>query len=230
MRYLITGGAGFIGSALIRHISENLNNVVVNVDSLTYAGNLDYFSCVKNSSKIVIDSHEFFHKQSFKNRCQIYGANGLLNLTVPIQRKKGKTPVKDVQIEHSFNWQKVHWKSLESSYRSSPYFEFYEEEFKPLYLEKKIEYLLDFNQQINLVLLRCLNMDTEVIFSDSYIEKGGKVNDFRDIIHPSSVPTETVKKMKYSQVFQESQDFIYNLSIFDLLFNQGPLAKQLLDS
>ena len=95
---------------------------------------------------------------------------------------------------------------------------------------KKIEYLLDFNQQINLVLLRCLNMDTEVIFSDSYIEKGGKVNDFRDIIHPSSVPTETVKKMKYSQVFQESQDFIYNLSVFDLLFNQGPLAKQLLES
>ena len=73
-------------------------------------------------------------------------------------------------------------------------------------------------------------METEISFSDSYIEKGGAINDFRDIIHPSSVPTETVKKMKYSQVFQESQDFIYNLSVFDLLFNQGPLAKQLLDS
>ena len=119
---------------------------------------------------------------------------------------------------------------MESSYRSSPYFEFYEEEFKPLYLEKKIEYLLDFNQQINLVLLKCLNMETEISFTDSYIEKGGAINDFRDIIHPSSKPTETVKKMKYSQVFQESQDFIYNLSIFDLLFNLGPLAKQLLES
>ena len=92
------------------------------------------------------------------------------------------------------------------------------------------EYLLDFNQQINLVLLSCLNLDTEIIFSDSYIEKEGKINDLRDIIHPSSKPTETVKKIKYSQVFQESQDFIYNLSVFDLLFNQGPLAKQFLDS
>ena len=89
---------------------------------------------------------------------------------------------------------------------------------------------MDFNQQINLVLLRCLNIDTEIIFSDSYIEKGGKINDFRDIIHPSSKPTEAVKKMKYSQVFQESQNFIYNLGVFDLLFNQGPMAKQLLDS
>ena len=73
-------------------------------------------------------------------------------------------------------------------------------------------------------------MDTEILFSDSYLEKGDKINDFRDKIHPSSTPTETVKKMKYSQVFQESQDFIYNLSVFDLLFNQGPLAKQFLDS
>ena len=89
---------------------------------------------------------------------------------------------------------------------------------------------MDFNQQINLVLLRCLNINTEILFSSSYIENDGTINDFRDIIHPSSKPTETVKKMKYSQVFQESQDFIYNLSIFDLLFNQGPLGKQLLDS
>jgi hypothetical protein len=97
-------------------------------------------------------------------------------------------------------------------------------------LKKKIEYLLDFNQQINLVILRCLNISTEILFSSSYIENDGTINDFRDIIHPTSKPTETVKKMKYSQVFQESQDFIYNLSIFDLLFNQGPLGKQLLDS
>ena len=89
---------------------------------------------------------------------------------------------------------------------------------------------MDFNQQINLVLLRCLDIKTEISFSNSYIENQGTINDFRDIIHPSSKPTETVKKMKYNQVFQESQEFIYNLSVFDLLFNQGPLAKQLLDS
>lgn len=197
--------------------------------SSVYAGNLMYYSVLANSPQVYIDGFENFHKQSFRNRCVISSPNGPLKLIIPIIRIS-KNIVKDVKIDNRQNWRKIHWKSLESSYRSSPYFEFYEEEFKPLYLEKKIEYLLDFNQQINLVLLRCLNMDTEIIFSDSYIEKGGKVNDFRDIIHPSSVPTQSVEKMKYSQVFQESQDFIYNLSVFDLLFNQGPLAKQLLDS
>ena len=197
--------------------------------SSVYAGNLMYYSVLAKSTQVYIDGFENFHKQSYRNRCVISSPNGPLKLIIPIIRIS-KNIVKDVKIDNHQNWRKIHWKSLESSYRSSPYFEFYEDEFKPLYLKKKIEYLLDFNQQINLVLLRCLNMDTEIIFSDSYIEKGGKINDFRDIIHPSSVPTETVKKMKYSQVFQENQDFIYNLSVFDLLFNQGPLAKQLLDS
>ena len=197
--------------------------------SSVYAGNLMYYSVLAKSLKVYIDGFENFQKQSYRNRCVISGPNGPLKLIIPIIRIS-KNIVKDVKIDNHQNWRKIHWKSLESSYRSSPYFEFYEEEFKPLYLEKKIEYLLDFNQQINLVLLRCLNLDTEIIFSDSYIEKEGKINDFRDIIHPSSKPTETVKKIKYSQVFQESQDFIYNLSVYDLLFNQGPLAKQLLET
>ena len=196
--------------------------------SSVYAGNLRYYSVLAKSSQVYIDGFENFRKQSYRNRCVISSPNGPLNLIIPIIRIS-KNIVKDVKIDNHQNWRKIHWKSLESSYRSSPYFEFYEEEFKPLYLEKKIEYLLDFNQQLNLVLLRCLNLDTEIIFSDSYIEKEGKINDFRDIIHPSSKPTETVKKIKYSQVFQESQDFIYNLSVYDLLFNQGPLARQFLD-
>ena len=196
--------------------------------SSVYAGNLMYYSVLAKSSQVYIDRFENFRKQSYRNRCVISGPNGPLKLIIPIIRIS-KNIIKDVKIDNHNNWRKIHWKSLESSYRSSPYFEFYEDEFMPLYFEKKIEYLLDFNQQLNLVLLRCLNLDTEIIFSDSYIEKEGKINDFRDIIHPSSKPTETVKKIKYSQVFQESQDFIYNLSVYDLLFNQGPMARQFLD-
>ena len=196
--------------------------------SSVYAGNLMYYSVLAKSSQVYIDRFENFRKQTYRNRCVISSPNGPLKLIIPTIRIS-KNIVKDVKIDNHHNWRKTHWKSLESSYRSSPYFEFYEDEFMPLYFEKKTEYLLDFNQQLNLVLLRCLNLDTEIIFSDSYIEKEGKINDFRDIIHPSSVPTETVKKIKYSQVFQESQDFIYNLSVYDLLFNQGPLARQFLD-
>jgi hypothetical protein len=72
----------------------------------TYAGNLNYFSCIKKADKIVIDSFEYFSKQTFRNRCEIYGANGKLNLIVPINRKKGKNPFRDVKIDYSSNWQK----------------------------------------------------------------------------------------------------------------------------
>ena len=197
--------------------------------SSVYAGNLMYYSVLAKSSRVYIDGFENFNKQSYRNRCVISSPNGPLKLIIPIVRIS-KNIIKDVKIDNHQNWRKIHWKSLESSYRSSPYFEFYEDEFKPLYFEKKIEYLLDFNQKINLVLLRCLDINTEISFSNSYIENQGTINDFRDVIHPSSKPADSVKKMKYSQVFQESQEFIYNLSIFDLLFNQGPMAKQLLDS
>tara|TARA_B100000780_G_C20921925_1_gene367283 strand:+ start:93 stop:662 length:570 start_codon:yes stop_codon:yes gene_type:complete len=188
-----------------------------------------YYSILAKSSKVFIDGYENFKKQSYRNRCVISSPNGPLKLIIPVIRIS-KNIVKDVKIDNNQNWRKIHWKSLESSYRSSPYFEFYEDEFKTLYFEKKLEYLLDFNNQVNLIILRCLNIDTEISFSSSYIENDGRINDFRDVIHPSSKPADSVKKMKYSQVFQESQEFIYNLSIFDLLFNQGPMAKQLLDS
>jgi len=197
--------------------------------SSVYAGNLMYYSILAKSSKVFIDGHENFNKQSYRNRCVISSPNGPLKLIIPIVRVS-KNIVKSVKIDNDQNWRKIHWKSLESSYRSSPYFEFYENEFKFLYFEKKIDYLLDFNQQLNSILLKCLNIETEILFSESYIVNEGVINDYRDLIHPSTQTTDSVKKIKYSQVFQESQEFVSNLSVFDLLFNQGPMAKQLLNS
>ena len=110
------------------------------VFSSVYAGNLDYFSCLLKADKISIDIHENYIKQSFRNRCEIYGANGKLSLIIPTVRK-GNTPQKDVRIDYGQNWQKIHWKSLESSYRSSPYFEFYEDKFIHLYEQKNIQFL-----------------------------------------------------------------------------------------
>jgi hypothetical protein len=188
-----------------------------------------YYSILAKSSKVFIDGHENFNKQSYRNRCVISSPNGPLKLIIPIVRVS-KNIVKSVKIDNDQNWRKIHWKSLESSYRSSPYFEFYENEFKSLYFEKKIDYLLDFNQQLNSILLKCLNIETEILFSESYIVNEGVINDYRDLIHPSTQTTDSVKKIKYSQVFQESQEFVSNLSVFDLLFNQGPMAKQLLNS
>ena len=105
----------------------------------TYAGNIDYFSCIKNADSILVDSFEFYNKQSFRNRCEIYGANGKLDLIIPVNRERGKKIMKDVKINYSSGWQKNHWKSLESCYRSSAFFEYYEHYFHELYFKDKYE-------------------------------------------------------------------------------------------
>lgn len=188
----------------------------------SYAGNLDYFSCIKNSNNISIDLNEFFHKQSFKNRCQIYGANGRLNLTIPIQRKAGKNPVKDIKIEYSFNWQKVHWKSLQSSYRSSPYFEYYEHYFVSLYENEKPKFLIDFNTGVLDIVIKILDLDVQLSYTNDYQKSMDNFVDNRNLIHPKLNPTSKFKDKKYYQVFQEKFGFIPNLSIYDLIFNEGP--------
>ena len=103
-----------------------------NVFSSVYAGNIDYYAALLKSDHVVLDVHEFYQKQSFRNRCVIAGANGPLNLIVPIQRIGGKSMMKDLKIDHSQNWKKIHWKSLERAYRTSPYFEYYAHQFKPV--------------------------------------------------------------------------------------------------
>tara|TARA_B100000497_G_scaffold100301_1_gene113703 strand:- start:112 stop:720 length:609 start_codon:yes stop_codon:yes gene_type:complete len=195
--------------------------------SSVYAGNLVYYSLIANSNKIILDVYENFNKQSFRNRCVIASPNGPLKLIIPIVRSS-KNIVKDVKIDNTQNWKKIHWKSLESSYRSSPYFEFYEDEFYSLYFKNKNDFLFDFNNKINLAILKCLGIETEIIISSSYVEKDLEIEDFRNIIPSKSNVLEKFKEIKYNQVFQEKQSFLPNLSILDLLFNEGPLAKQFL--
>ena len=195
--------------------------------SSVYAGNLVYYSLIANSNKIILDVYENFNKQSFRNRCVIASPNGPLKLIIPVVRSS-KNIVKDVKIDNTQNWKKIHWKSLETSYRSSPYFEFYEDEFYSLYFKNKNDFLFDFNNKINLAILKCLGIETEIIISSSYVEKDLEIEDFRNIIPSKSKGLEKFKEIKYNQVFQEKQSFLPNLSILDLLFNEGPLAKQFL--
>lgn len=195
--------------------------------SSLYAGNLMYYSSILKAEKVTIDLFENFHKQSFRNRCSIASPNGILNLIIPINRKS-KSIIKEVKIDDSQNWRKIHWKSLESSYRSSPYFEFYEDGFHSIFFKQNCNYLFEFNQLIFQEVLKALKVEIEVTFTDSYIPKNNTIHDFRTLIHPKIQSDNQLKELKYHQVFQEKQKFIPNLSVLDLLFNEGPLAKQLL--
>ena len=190
----------------------------------TYAGNIDYFSCIKNADSILVDSFEFYNKQSFRNRCEIYGANGKLDLIIPVNRERGKKIMKDVKINYSSGWQKNHWKSLESCYRSSAFFEYYEHYFHELYFKDKPVFLLDFNTELQNLFIQLLKIETSISYTNQFQLDVENLSDHRTTIHPKKSATFQFNEKKYFQVFDSKYGFIPNLSIFDLLFNKGPEA------
>ena len=195
--------------------------------SSVYAGNIDYYCAILSDSKPIIDIHENFLKQSFRNRCEIAGANGRLSLTVPVKRK-GKLKVKDIRIDNEQSWRKLHWKSIESAYRSSPYFEYFEHEFYPTYMLKKFDFLIDLNNQIHQSIVQCLQTELPLKYSTSYIESSDDDIDLRNAIHPKRKTSKFYKNPSYFQVLQDRMNHLPNLSILDLLFNEGPMLTELL--
>ncbi len=197
--------------------------------STAYLAPVQYFTKLFKYDEIFIEKHENFIKQSYRNRCKIYGANGELSLSIPVKKISVKTKIKDLLIDYDTNWQKLHWKSIESAYRSSPFFEFYEDDLKPFY-EKKYKFLLDLNLEIQNVILEYLDLEINLKFTDKYCHiLTEEIDDFREQIHPKKEAKDLdFISVEYTQVFQEKHGFIPNLSIIDLLFNEGPNATELL--
>jgi hypothetical protein len=169
---------------------------------------------------ILIEREEHFPKQTYRNRANIYSPDGVLALVVPvIKGSKNHTKVKDVKISYDFMWQRLHWQSLQACYRRSAYFEFYEDDFAPFY-EKQITYLFDYNQELLNLLLKLTKIKTELNYTDEYQAEYPNLHDFRFSIHPKK--ESDIQQKPYFQVFEDRQGFMKNLSIIDLLFNQGP--------
>ena len=183
-----------------------------------YLPNIRYCSWIiaQKQAYFVRDTH--FQKQTYRNRTEIYGANGKLKLTLPIVHNKSKSHQKEgeVQIANTTAWQKQHWKSISSAYRSSPYFEFYEADLISFYKEE-VTHLMQFN-------LNLINKIMELIeFSMYYkIVKWKKDNHQRmdDLVNAKK--SLLINFEPYRQVFEEKNGLIPNLSIIDLLFNLGP--------
>jgi len=198
--------------------------------STSYFGPVQYFTKFLLPGQVYLEKHENFTKQTYRNRCLIFGANGPLSLTVPVKRGSfHKMKISELEIEHTYPWQENHWRSIESAYGSSPYFEFYQEEIHSL-IHLRSQFLLDLNIGILKAILGLLRIDKKIIFTDDY-SKGGYNQDIRDKIHPKKrIPDPLFKPVEYVQVFQSKFGFQTNLSVLDLLFNTGPDAKSILEN
>ena len=194
---------------------------------LTYFGNVAYFRHFVSDKKLWIDDHEPYLKQTYRNRMRILGANGPLELSVPIKSTRGKTlPIDQIEISYDENWPLKQWRSIKSAYKSSPFYEEYEEDIKVLIFSEPI-YLVELNKSIVDQMIILLGIEKDYHLSSEHLLPS-EFKDRRTYYKPSKSPEfEYVKP--YQQVFNYKFDFVPNLSILDLLFNEGPYSKTILN-
>lgn len=192
------------------------------MDSLlypTYFPNIAHFAVMLQSDAFWFEVSGNYQKQSFRNRTEIYGANGKLALTVPVSYTQSNRQLfKDVKIANNNNWQQLHLKSLQSAYSMSPFFEFYIDDLMPIF-EKRFDFILDLNLQCFELLNESLQLDLKPQFTEKFDQNPKEMRDFRPIVQRNYSLHELDS---YVQVFTQKHGFISNLSILDLLFNEGP--------
>jgi tagatose-1,6-bisphosphate aldolase non-catalytic subunit AgaZ/GatZ len=188
----------------------------------TYFPTVETFQYLVKDENPLWEVHDFYEKQTYRTRCSLYAANGKLDLIVPIQHKKGiRQYTQEVFLENDFNWKKNHLKSWQNAYRSSPYFEFYEDEILAFY-QKEHTHLGAFLKESIHLIYQLLDLPftfkTTHEYKVDYTEDRDKRNwaKAKEALLPKLVP--------YPQVFQEKNGFIPNLSVLDLVFNEGPAA------
>ena len=199
---------------------------------LTYLGNILYYAHLIQGG-CTIDIHSHYIKQTYTNRCSILTANGIQDLTIPILKPKEKTPIKEIQISTHDNWQQLHWRTIQSAYNSSPFFEYFCDDYTHFY-EKKYNFLIDFNLEIQQKTLELLNF-TKIDFSlsDCYNEISNfNTKDLREVINPKKFNVSLYDELNnpYYQIFDSKFGFTPNLSIIDLLFNMGNESRIYLKS
>lgn len=187
-----------------------------------YLAPLSYYALIIKSPNSIIEQYEHFKKQTIRNRCSIYSSNGSLVLSVPkVRKSSSKTLIKDIQICYTEPWQKIHWNAIQSSYNSSPFFEYYMDEIFVIYNTKE-KYLIDLNLKTHQLILKFLQIDSKINLSNNYNSQT-ELEDFRD------KKFQSINNPVYDQVFSIKKGFTPNLSIIDLVFNLGPESNNYLE-
>jgi len=198
--------------------------------STAYFGPVNYYSRIVNHSEIYIEQFEHFNKQTFRNRAVISGGNGPITLVVPVIKGRGpKILIKDIQIAYDMEWQRNQWQTITSAYNSSPYFEYYKDDLQPFF-NIKTKYLIDHNLKIHKMLCELLEIENKLNLTQDFEDVPKNTLNFRDVISPKNKanPDLEFQPMEYTQVFTGKFGFTPNLSILDLLFNEGPNSYTIL--
>ncbi|MBP7810628.1 MAG: WbqC family protein [Bacteroidia bacterium] len=185
--------------------------------STAYLPSINYFSELLKNETVFIEQHEHFIKQTYRNRCEILSSNGVLSLSIPLQKRADKEIISEKRISYAENWQINHWRAITSAYKNSAYFEYFEDEFKPFYFEEH-EFLLEFNTKLTKLILHILRQKKELYFTKEY-EKEFSGIDLRETLNIKQETSNIYPK--YYQVFGDKLGFTPNLSVIDLLFNKG---------
>jgi hypothetical protein len=187
----------------------------------TYFPSISHFVAMAQADGVTLETEDNFQKQTNRNRTYIYSPNGIQLLNIPIKHSRDKhQKTKDVRLETAFDWQKQHFKSLEAAYRTSPFFEYFEDSLMPIFT-KKHEFLMDLNLETMAIVSKCLGMDLKY---DKTLEYFHEVPQYIDLRGLAQGKKDTSEFAGYTQVFGEKFGFLNNLSILDLLFNEGRYA------
>lgn len=193
----------------------------------TYFSPIAQYVAIANSDKIIFEIEDNFQKQTYRNRCTIYAANGKQLLNVPVQHNKGvKQKTKDIKIDYKEDWQKLQLKALQSAYNSSPFFEFYIDDLLPVF-KKKFTFLIDLNLSAHQIVMDALQLEVKTTKTQNYITDFENF-DFRKLAEAKN--NKVYSFNRYIQVFEQKHGFIANLSILDLIFMEGPNALNYLEN
>ena len=194
--------------------------------SSAYLAPVSYYAFLLQADRVVVEQHDHYLKQTYRNRCTIAGPDGPLALTVPIVKPDTpKCPMRDIRISDHGNWRHLHWNAMESAYGQSPFWEYYRDDLRPFY-EQRYDYLMDFNEALQSLVCSLIDFEPRVERSRQYLSlSDADILDLREAIHPKrdlSTLLPAYQPVEYYQVFASRLGFLPHLSILDLLCNMGP--------
>lgn len=187
----------------------------------SYFPSVSHFVAIAQADLVTFEMEDHFQKQTNRNRMYIYSPNGIQLLNIPVKHsKETHQKIKEVRLETAFDWQKQHFKSLEAAYRTSPFFEYFEDDIRTVF-EKKHTFLMDLNMETMAIVSKCLGLTFDYNETVEYFHTVADKHDYRGLVNGKK---DLSQFDPYTQVFGEKHGYLNNLSILDLLFNEGRYA------